>query len=268
MFKFGIYEKALPKNNFQEQLKRARQIGYDFWEMSVDPSKIDRLFWDKESIYKMKAMCDYAELPIYNMVLSAHRDTPLGSIDEGDYSQARNYLMKATDLAVKLGIRTIQIAGYYNSNKNKVDGSRERYVRNLKQCVDYAQRNGVMLGIENVDYDIVDGITISQIISEVNSPYLKAYPDVGNFAANGLDEVNELEVLKNNIVGIHFKDTKINTFRRIDFNCGIVNFDKILSYLLSIKYEGYIGIEMWEDDKADSLSKVSNAIKFIKNKFN
>lgn len=52
----GIYEKATPKNfTWRERLAFAKELGFDFVEMSVDESdsRLARLDWTKKSVWTL-----------------------------------------------------------------------------------------------------------------------------------------------------------------------------------------------------------------------
>lgn len=263
MAKYGIYEKALLNEDFKESLVYAKEQGYDFWEISIDKERKERLSWNKDQIDKMMKLCSDTEMPIYNMVLSLHRDYPLGSFNEGVREKSLEYLFQAIDLASKLGIRTIQLAGYYTS-EGKDNGDLETYIDTLTKGVSYASQNGVVLAIENMDYDLIDTKDILYVVQKINNPFLKMFLDVGNFAANELDPIEELEKAFPHLVGLHLKETKIATYRRVAFGDGIVDFKNIFKYLKENKYDGYFGVEMWNDNDPDSLITIKDAIDWLK----
>lgn len=265
MAQYGIYEKALISENLEESLIYASKEGYNFWEIAVDNDRKERLYWDEQKIHELVTLCQKTNMPIFNMVLSLHRDYPLGSSDPQKRYEAVEYLYKAIDLAVKLGIRTIQLAGYYTSSALDNDGTILEYTESLKKGAAYASSNGVILAIENMDYGLTDSTSIISIIEEVNNPYLGAFLDVGNFAANKFNPIKELEKALPYIFGLHLKETKIDVYRRVKFGEGIVDFKSILQFLKSSGYDGYLGIEMWNDDNPESLEEIKNAINWLKN---
>lgn len=263
MSSFGIYEKALLSDNFEYSLFYAKEIGYDFWEISIDNDRKYRLNWGDSEINNLLKTCQKTDMPIFNMVLSLHRDFPLGSHDDATRQQGIEYLYQAIDLARKIGIRTIQLAGYYTLN-NQYDGSIERYIQSLAETVGYAASNGIMLGIENMDRDLVNIKDILYIIKSINNPYLKMFLDVGNFVANELDPIRELEFALPHVVGLHLKETRLGEYRRVRFGEGLVNFTEIFNFLKENNYNGYFGVEMWNDNEPDSLNEIEYSLNWLK----
>lgn len=267
MNSIGIYEKALMSNDFEESLHYAKKIGYDYWEISIDADRKQRLKWSPEKIDKLIDICNKTDMPIFNMVLSVHRDFPLGSHDDAIQKKAINYLYQAIDLSRKLGIRTIQLAGYYTL-MDEHDGSKERYIEALKETVGYAASNGIMLGIENMDRDLLNIQDILTIVKAVNNPYLGVFLDVGNFAANNLDPISELEPAIPYLVGLHLKETRISEYRRVKFGEGIVDFEATFNFLREKNYKGYLGVEMWNDEDPDSFDTIKESINWLKEQQN
>lgn len=264
MVKFGIYEKALLDDKFEESLKLAHEVGYSFWELAIDNERKARLDWNNQEIDEIKKLCSKTSMPIFNMVLSLHRDYPLGAVEKETREAALQYLFKSIDLAVKLGIRTIQLAGYY-SKKEEIPGLKELYIQSLKEGAAYASANGVLLGIENMDYDFIDIESIMDVIKEVNNPYLKLFLDVGNFAANELDPIQQLLLGKEDLIALHLKETKKSEYRRVRFGDGIVKFKEIFHFLTTNNYNGYFGVEMWNDNNPHSLKEIEHSINWLKN---
>ena len=114
-FRLGLYEKAMPNSlNWEEKIQMAKELGFDFIEISVDESdeRLQRLDWSDDEIYQLRHLCEHYGLPLQSMCLSAHRRFPFGSEDPAIRQQAHEIMEKAINLAYKLGIRCIQLAGY------------------------------------------------------------------------------------------------------------------------------------------------------------
>ena len=263
MAKYGIYEKALSLEDLESSLKYAKEAGYDYWEISVDKDREYRLSWTDKSIESLLLSCKTTDMPIFNMVLSIHRDFPLGCFDESKRNQGIEYLKQAIILGGKLNVRTIQLAGYYTTGNGYNDGSIDLYIQSLKKCMNLASERGILLGIENMDRDLIDSKDILYIVENINSPYLNMFLDVGNFAANNLNVIEQLKVGLPHLVGVHLKETKLNKYRRVPFGQGVVEFSNILRFLSQKNYDGYFGVEMWNDNSLDSLNIVKESLEWL-----
>lgn len=255
----GLYEKALPNElSWEDKLATTKELGFDFLEISVDESdeRRSRLDWNDEEVYALRRLCEKHGIPLQSMCLSAHRKFPFGSADPAIREQAVIHMEKAISLAYKLGIRTIQLAGYdvYYEPANKV--THQRFIEGMKLSAQLAERSGVMLAVEIMDTDYLNSLSKFEVLSrEVNSPYFTAYPDVGNISGWNYDIVTELKLSKPHITQIHLKDTYKVTdeykgqFRDLVIGDGEVDFNAIFETLKETECVVPLVIEMWAQDE-------------------
>ncbi|MDP2590117.1 L-ribulose-5-phosphate 3-epimerase [Vibrio splendidus] len=255
----GLYEKALPNElSLGDKLKQTKELGFDFLEISVDESdeRRSRLDWNDEEVYALRRLCEKHGVLLQSMCLSAHRKFPFGSADPVIREQAVIHMEKAISLAYKLGIRTIQLAGYdvYYEPADKV--THQRFIEGMKLSAQLAERSGVMLAVEIMDTDYLNSLSKFEVLSrEVNSPYFTAYPDVGNISGWNYDIVTELKLSKPHITQIHLKDTYKVTdeykgqFRDLVIGDGEVDFNAIFETLKETECVVPLVIEMWAQDE-------------------
>ncbi|MFA0131758.1 L-ribulose-5-phosphate 3-epimerase [Vibrio splendidus] len=255
----GLYEKALPNElSWEDKLKQTKELGFDFLEISVDESdeRRSRLDWNDEEVYALRRLCEKHGVPLQSMCLSAHRKFPFGSADPAIREQAVIHMEKAISLAYKLGIRTIQLAGYdvYYEPADKV--THQRFIEGMKLSTQLAERSGVMLAVEIMDTDYLNSLSKFELLSrEINSPYFTAYPDVGNISGWNYDIVTELKLSKPRITQIHLKDTYRVTdeykgqFRDLVIGDGEVDFNAIFETLKETECVVPLVIEMWAQDE-------------------
>lgn len=258
----GIYEKALPKNiSWKEKMSLVKSLGFNFLEFSIDESdsRLERLDWTKAQRKNFRDLMWEANVRINNLMLSGHRRFPLGSKNQAVRNKSLKMCQKAIDLCVDLGIHNIQMAGYDVYYEKKTQNSRELYVENLTKCVHMAAKKNIMLSVETMDDPFITNIAdIKQYKKQIKSPWLQAYPDLGNLSA--WPKNNPAEDLENgisNVVAIHLKDTLAVTknckgkFRDVSFGKGCVDFKGLLRELVRLDYNGSFTIEMWSGENGD-----------------
>ncbi|HCN75279.1 L-ribulose-5-phosphate 3-epimerase [Pseudolactococcus plantarum] len=266
----GIYEKALPKSiSWPERLALTKLLGFDFIELSIDETdeRIARLDWTKAQRQEILSAIMDTDIPILSMCLSAHRRYPLGSADIKKQEMAIELLKKAVDLASDLGIRTIQLAGYDVYYEPKTIASRQTFIENLAKCVAIAANKGVVLAIEIMDDPFINSISkFLAIKSQIPSPYLQVYPDLGNLSAWPENDVgHELEKGISEISQIHLKDTLAVTsdfegkFKNVKFGEGCVDFMGCLKTLKRLNYSGSFVMEMWSETSPSPEVEIENA---------
>lgn len=274
MTTLGIYEKALPKNiTWLERLTLAKELGFSFVEMSIDETdeRLSRLDWTLDERQKIVDAVYSTGIDIHSICLSGHRRFPFGSIDKDKREKSLEIMKKAVDLAVDLGIRNIQLAGYDVYYEDKSPLTREYFIENLKKAVDMAASKQVMLSIEIMDDPFINSITkFNQIKQQIQSPWLQVYPDIGNLSAWPENDVNyELEIGIDSIVAVHLKDTKNVTadypgkFKEVPWGEGDVDFLGALKTLKRIGYEGTFLLEMWSETEDNPSEAIEKAKEFI-----
>ncbi|MBS4210177.1 L-ribulose-5-phosphate 3-epimerase [Bacillus sp. FJAT-50079] len=269
----GIYEKALPtKFNWHERLTIAKNLGFDFVEMSVDETdeRLSRLEWSKAERENFVQLLFETGMKVPTMCLSGHRRFPLGSHDQDTRNKALEIMKKAIDLASDIGIRVIQLAGYDVYYEEKDELTRKYFIENLKQSLQWAGAKQVILAIEIMDDPFMNSITkYLSISAEVSSPWLYVYPDLGNLSAWGNDTLKELTRGKLDIAAIHLKDTLAVTddfagkFKGVDFGAGCVDFQSNLTLLQSLSYSGPFLIEMWNETNNEYEKEIKKALSYL-----
>ncbi|CNE60941.1 L-ribulose-5-phosphate 3-epimerase [Yersinia nurmii] len=255
----GIYEKALPSAMpWEEKLKVAKSLGFDFMEISIDESdeRRARLDWSDEQIYGLRRLCEQHQIPLHSMCLSAHRKFPFGSSDKVIREQAKIHMEKAINFAYKLGIRVIQLAGYDVYYEDSNEHTHQRFIDGMKWSAKQAERAGVMLAVEIMDTDYLNSLSKFEILKrEIPSPYFMAYPDVGNINGWNYDTLTELRLSRDHIVQIHLKDTlKVSEhapgqFRDLVIGEGEVDFTAIFRALRDMDSRVPLVIEMWAQNE-------------------
>jgi hexulose-6-phosphate isomerase len=265
----GIYEKALPPyGGWAERLEAAAGAGYDFVEMSIDESgaRLARLDWSAAERAAFRAAVSGAGVPVPSICLSGHRKYPLGSADPAVRRSGREIMAKAIDLAVDLGVRTLQLAGYDVYYEQSTPRSRELFLEGLEEAATLASRAQVMLAMEIMDYPLMNSISRWMKYAErIRTPWFQVYPDVGNLSAWWNDVPAELALGIDRITGIHLKDTLAvgpdfpGKFRDTPFGTGCVDFVAVFRALAELDYRGSFLIEMWTEKAADPLAEVRRA---------
>ncbi|AMB92476.1 L-ribulose-5-phosphate 3-epimerase [Aerococcus christensenii] len=274
MVSLGIYEKALPKGiSWIQRLKMAKELGFDFVEMSIDETdeRLGRLDWTKEERHEVVNAMYATDMRIFSICLSGHRRFPFGSSDPKKRQIALEMMQKAVDLAVDLGVRNIQLAGYDVYYEEKTDTSRAYFMENLQKAVHMAAEKQVMLSIEIMDDPFINSITkFNQIKRTIHSPWLQVYPDLGNLSAWSSNEVGaELELGIDEIVACHVKDTRNVTedfpgqFKEVPWGEGDVDFLGCFKTLKRLNYNGTFMIEMWSETADDPAEEIRKAKAYV-----
>lgn len=262
----GVYEKSMPNDlTIKSKLLIAKEAGFDFMEISIDETdeKLKRLT-DSSFAKEVNAAIVETEFPILTMCLSAHRKYPLGTEDETIGKQSLEIMQGAINLAIKIGVRVIQIAGYDEYYNESNQSTKINFNNRLNRSIRFASEKGVILAFETMETPFMNTVEKAmRYVSSVNSPYLQVYPDIGNITNGAKDAINDLKSGEGHIVAAHLKETKAGVFRNLFFGEGCVDFKGCLKEL---KRQGVMlfNCEFWYDGKTNPLEYLKKSRLFFK----
>lgn len=98
----GLYEKVLPADvSWSDRLKIARNLGFDFVEISIDEdeARIACLYFSKQQKHVLSNLIRDSGIAIRSMCLSAHRKYPFGSSDPRIQEKARELMKYAIEFS-------------------------------------------------------------------------------------------------------------------------------------------------------------------------
>ncbi len=272
----GLYEKALPAElSWPGKLQAAAEAGYDFVEMSVDETdaRLARLDWSRQERKDLYHAVMDSGVRILSMCLSGHRRFPFGSRDAATRDTARAIMRKALDLALDLGIRNIQLAGYDVYYEAHDAGTEARFLEGMQWATDQAAPRQVMLSMEIMDTPFMNSISKWKWWEmQVRSPWFTVYPDIGNLTAWNNDVAKELEIGLDRISALHLKETRRvkldnpGQFRDLLFGQGEVDFPMVFQTLRRLGYRGSFVLEMWTGSAAEPRKEIAAALRWIKDR--
>lgn len=270
-YQLGLYEKSMPGDlTWAEKLQAAKNAGFDYVEMSIDETdaKLARLEMTDGEIDEVRAAMRATGVPFRSICLSGHRKFPLGCPDMQKQDRSLDIMQKAVKLAAKLGIRTIQLAGYDVYYEEGTDKTREDFLLNLRKAADMAAAEGIQMGFETMETPFMDTVEKAMnYVRQVDSPYLGVYPDSGNITNAALlydgDVAADLETGRGHIVAVHLKETVPGKYREIPFGTGHVDFQKIVNKSWQLGVRRFVG-EFWYDPQTDWREELQKANDFLR----
>ena len=245
----GIYEKATPKHfTWKERLEFAKELGFDFVEMSVDESdaRLARLEWSKEERFEVVKAVYETGVRIPTICFSGHRRYPLGSNDPALEAKSLETMKQCIELAQDLGVRVIQLAGYDVYYEEKSPETRARFLKNLRKACNWAEQAQVILAIEIMDDPFINSIEKYLAVEKAIN--------TGNLSAWHNDLYSEFVIGHQALAALHLKDTYPVTeqskgqFRDVPFGQGCVNWEDTFRILKETNYQGPFLIEMWSEN--------------------
>lgn len=264
---FGIYEKAVRPQSFEDMFRDARKAGYQSFELSIDASngRLKRLFWGKKEAAEVWQAALRQDMKILTMCLSGHKRFPLGSSDPEITLAGMKIMEKALELGGRLGIRIIQLSGFdVYDQEERTEETRKRYVDNIFRASRMAERACVMLAIEPVEGNLLAVRDTMEVVRKIDSHCLQIYPDVANINSLGIDPIQELPCGKGHIAAVHMRDSLPGIYdATIPFGSGYLDFDGVFRKLDEIGFCGPLVVEMWNTERTEYMEWIRQAREYM-----
>lgn len=272
-YRLGLYEKAMPSTlSWIEKLRMVKESGFDYLEMSIDETeeKISRLTYSQDQVKEIIDAMFETGIKIESICLSAHRKYPFGSHDEKIRKRSIEIMEQAINLASKLGIRFIQLAGYDVYYEETDKQTRTWFEENLIKAVNLAAKKGIVLGFETMETPFMDTVEKAMFyVNKINSPYLGVYPDIGNLKNASLlynTSVNEdIQKGKCHIIAAHLKETVPGKYREIPYGSGHSEFENNIRVLKELGVRMFVG-EFWYKGEEKWFETIQKSYSFLDDK--
>lgn len=253
--KFGFNFSSFPDGtSFEEMLKQVNAVGFTGFEAAIDDKGIVGLDEQGDSFKRALSIADYYNIDICSIAYRGENNGMLTDNNPQSRIKAMDTMRYMLDAANRLGADTILvfagIVGLDDTPKGDVvpyEVAYERALEGLMRLKDYAKDAGVIIGIENwwIKF-LLSPLEVRSFIDLIDSPYVRAYMDVGNVLTTGYPE-DWIRILGNRIAKVHIKDYRLNSYGMsgyVDLLAGDVDFPKVVKALRDIDYQDYCLAEM------------------------
>lgn len=266
--KKGINYWAYSGKTYREAFEYAGKCGFDGVEVTIDSEGELTLQTPEEQIMEIRKQAENAGIELYSVATALYWDCPLSANDAGIREKSESIVRRQIDIASMLGCDTVLIVPGSVDEETAYDTVYDRALCAVKRLSYYAESHGITIGIENVwNRFLLSPLEFARFIDEIDSPYVKAYFDVGNSVYDGYPE-QWIKILGDRICKIHIKDY-IRANRTLggftDIGKGDVNFDRVLDALGAVGYDGFCTAEILSDgDTAfETVDKAADAFRKI-----
>ena len=228
-FKIGACDWCLGKRSNPESFELARQIGVDGVQIDMGSAANNMRLVKPEVQQAYRDASRRTGLAIASLAIGELNEVPLKSDP-----RAATWLAQSIDVCKALGLPVVLAPAFY---KGDLDMQRtaeiDHFVKVLKETAPKAEKQGVVIGLENY----LSAADNRAIIDRVGSPAVKVYYDVGNSTDKGRDVVKEIRALGSLICEFHAKDGDFMLGR------GRIDFKQVRKVIDDIQYSGWIQIE-------------------------
>ena len=244
----GVLKKSLQlgmlpsKLSDADKFKLARDCGFEGIEGGP--------MADLDAAKKLGELAREAGTPIHSIVYGGWK-APFSDPDPAVIEEGLKGMETALRSAKALGAETVLLVPVVVNDKATTTEAWERSHQHIPKLIPLAEELEIIIAIEEVwnNFLLDSADEFARYIDEFNSPWIKAYFDVGNVLAYGQPE-EWIRTLDKRIVKIHLKDFKKEGRKWVNLRDGDVNWPEVRKALAEVGYNGFMTTELSGGDEA------------------
>ena len=229
----------LPQSlSIQEAFQLAKDCGFEEIECPTTP--------EQARADEMLAASKKSGVRIHSVMNQAHWKYPLSSPDPAEVEKSMEGMRASLNNAKLWGADTVLLVPAVVNPQVSYAQAWERSQRQIRKLIPIAQESKVVIGIEEVwNKFLLSPLEFARYIDSFESPWIKAYFDVGNVAINGYPQ-DWIRVLGKRIVKLHIKDFKFekNVATWMALKEGTIDWHAVYGALAEINYKGTATVEL------------------------
>jgi hexulose-6-phosphate isomerase len=241
----------LPKSlSDADKFKLAKKCGFEGIEHSP--------MQDLDAARELGKLAREAGVPIHSIVYGGW-GAPFSELDPKVIEKGLAEMETALRSAKALGADAVLLVPAIVTENVGYGDAYKRSQEHIRKLLPLAQELRMIIAVENVwNKFLLSPLEFSRYVDEFDSPWLKAYFDVGNVILFGYAQ-DWIRTLGKRIVKIHLKDFRRKGSEWTNLLDGDVSWKQVRLALDEIGYEGFLTPELRGGDEA-YLTDLSNRI--------
>lgn len=233
----------LPKNlSDAEKCKLAKKCGFEGIELNSPMA-------DLNAAAQLGKLAKEAGVPIHSIVYGGW-DAPFSDPDPKKIEKGLAGMETALRSAKALGADAVLLVPAVLNEDVGYGQAYKRSQEHIRKLLPLAAELQVIIAVENVwNKFLLSPLEFARYVDELESPWLKAYFDVGNVILFGYAQ-DWIRTLRKRIVKIHLKDFKRKGYEWTNLLDGDVNWKQVRRALDDVGYEGFLTPELRGGDEA------------------
>ena len=229
----GLVFDMLPeKLSYGDRFKLARDTGFEVVQVPTEP--------DAGKAEEIKKAADAAGIHIDSVMNMDHWKYPLSSSDRAAVEKSLAGMRTSLHNAKVWGADTVLLVpGVVNAETSYHDAW-QRSQKEIRTLIPLAQELKVVIAIEEVwNKFLLSPLEMAKYIDEFQSPWIKAWFDVGNVVLYGFPQ-DWIHTLGKRIVKVHLKDfkRKEDGYAWVNLGDGDVDWNAVRQAFADVGYSG------------------------------
>ncbi len=231
----------LPRDlSLEDKFKLAKAVGFDGVEIAPV---------DEAQGQAMRAVAEKAGVRIHSIIYGGW-SAPLSSADPQVIARGLREVEGALRCAKTVGADAVLLVPAVVNESTRYAEAYARSQKHIRTLIPLAKELGVVIAVENVwNKFLLSPIEFARYVDEFESPFVRAYFDVGNVVLFGFPQ-DWIRTLGKRIVKIHLKDFKRQTNQFVALREGDVNWKEVRRALDEVGYNGFMTTELGGGDEA------------------
>jgi L-ribulose-5-phosphate 3-epimerase len=243
--KKAVEFEMLPKTgSYVDRLQIARDAGFEEIECPTMP--------DEHAAEQVKKAAEKTGLRIHSVMNMAHWDYPLSSADPAVVAKSVEGMHTSLRNAHFWGADTVLLVPAVVNPQTSYRDAWTRSQEQIRKLIPMAQQLQVIIGIEEVwNKFLLSPLEFARYLDEFNSPWIRAYFDVGNVVFYGYPQ-DWIRTLGKRIIKLHIKDFKYEKemTKWMPLREGSINWLEVYQALGEVEYKGSATVELDGGDAA------------------
>jgi len=221
----------------EEKFAIAKKAGFDGIEV---PPK-----YDQADAYRSAS--EKAGIPIHSVIFGGW-EKPLSHPDPKIREAGVEELQKGLRFAKAVGADNLLLVPAIVNEKTRYVEAYERSQEGIRKALPTAEETKVVISVEEVwNNFLLSPLEFNRYVDEFQSPFLKAYFDIGNVVKNGWPE-DWIRTLGKRINRVHLKDFSKKKTQFVKLTEGDVNWKEVRKAFAEVGFTNYCTVEFNGDD--------------------
>jgi len=243
--KKGLVFDMLPeKFSYGDRFKLARDVGFEVVQVPTEP--------DAGKAEEIKKAADSAGIRIDSVMNMDHWKYPLSSSDRAAVEKSLAGMRTSLHNAKLWRADVVLLVPAVVDAKTSYRDAWARSQKEIRTLIPLAEELKVVIGIEEVwNKFLLSPLEMSKYIDEFQSPWIKAWFDVGNVVLYGYPQ-DWIHTLGRRIVKVHLKDfkRKEDGYAWVNLGDGDVDWGAVRQAFADVSYSGSFITELEGGDES------------------
>lgn len=240
--KKAVLISMLPRElSYYERFKLAVEVGFQGLEAQTvtDPQVAEEI---RDAAHK-------AGLRIHSVMNMDHWKYPLSSADPEVVKRSMQGMETSLRNAKLWGADAVLLVPAVVNPETSYSAAYVRSQKQIRELIPLAQELGVMIAVEEVwNKFLLSPLEFARYVDDFDSPWVKAYCDVGNVVLYGYPQ-DWIRTLGKRIVKFHLKDFHFDNKKFVNLREGSIDWPEVRKAIAEIGFSGFLTVELAGGDE-------------------